>query len=82
MLMVISNQTKDLSIEGGSFYAEYRFLSHDRLHNHFRMAAYGRISFNNSNINQEAIDLYGYNSGYRRVLFRHNYCTRLLYQLR
>jgi hypothetical protein len=76
MLMVISNQTKDLSIEGGSFYAKYRFLSHDRLHNHFRMAAYGRISFNNSNINQEAIDLYGYNSGYQAGIVS----TQLLYK--
>ncbi|HEY6978165.1 MAG TPA: hypothetical protein VH396_17815 [Chitinophagaceae bacterium] len=61
----ISNQTKNLSFEGGSFYVKYRFLSNDRVHNHFRMAAYGRISFNNNEIQQEEIDLYGYNSGYQ-----------------
>jgi hypothetical protein len=61
----LSNVNKNFSAEGGSFYAKYRFFSSDRVHNHFRMAAYGRISFNNSDIQQEEIDLYGYNSGYQ-----------------
>ncbi len=61
----ISNQNKNLAFEGGSFYAKYRFLSNDHVHNHFRMAAYGRVSFNNSDIHQEEIDLYGHNSGYQ-----------------
>lgn len=61
----ISNQDKDLAAEGGSLYAKYRFFSRDQVHNHFRMAAYGRYSLNNSIIHQEEIDLYGHNSGYQ-----------------
>ncbi len=61
----LSNVNKGLSAEGGSFYAKYRFFSIDQVHNHFRAAAYGRYSFNNSDIHQEEIDLYGHNSGYQ-----------------
>jgi hypothetical protein len=73
----ISNRTKDFSLEGGSFYAKYRFLSSDEVHNHFRMAAYGRVSFNNSGIHQEEINLYGYNSGYEAGIV----ATQLLYKV-
>ncbi|MBN8861285.1 MAG: hypothetical protein J0H29_23040 [Sphingobacteriales bacterium] len=31
--------------EGGSIYAKYRFLSTDGLHTHFRMAAFGKLSY-------------------------------------
>ena len=31
---------------------------------HFRMAAFGRISMNNSDIHQEEINMYGHNTGY------------------
>jgi hypothetical protein len=72
----ISNN-KNLSFEGGSFYAKYRFLTRDQVHNHFRMAAYGRISFNNSAVHQEEIDLYGHNSGYQAGLV----ATQLLYKI-
>jgi hypothetical protein len=61
----ISNQDKSLALEGGSFYAKYRFLSNDQVHNHYRMAGYARASINNSVINQEDIDLYGHNSGWQ-----------------
>lgn len=73
----ISNANKNLSFEGGSFYAKYRFLSSDQVHNHFRMAGYGRISFNNSNIHQEEIDMYGHNSGYQAGVV----ATQLLYKV-
>ena len=73
----ISNRTKDLSFEGGSFYAKYRFLSSDEVHNHFRMAAYGRVSYNNSDIHQEEIELYGHNSGYQAGIV----ATQLLYKV-
>lgn len=61
----LSNLNTGLSTEGGSFYAKYRFLSTDKVHSHFRVAVYGRYSFNNSDIHQEEIDLYGHNSGYQ-----------------
>jgi hypothetical protein len=60
----LSNRNKGLSTEGGSIYAKYRFLSNDDVQKHFRMAVYGRYSFNNSDIHQEDINLYGHNSGY------------------
>jgi hypothetical protein len=63
-----SNQDGSFRAEGGSFYGKYRFLSNDQVHNHFRMAAFGRYSFNNSLISQEEIDLYGHNSGYQAGL--------------
>ncbi len=64
----ISNRNKALSTEGGSLYLKYRFLSNDEVHSHFRMAAFGRYSFNNSDIHQPAIDLMGHNSGYEAGL--------------
>lgn len=59
----LSNRNKKFSAEGGSVYAKYRFLSNDDVQKHFRMAAFCRYSFNNSDINQEEINLYGFNSG-------------------
>ncbi len=53
-----------LSFEGGGIYGKYRFYSEDEVHSHFRMAAFGRYSFNNSIIDEEAINLNGYNSGF------------------
>ena len=60
----ISNRNKNLITEGGSIYAKYRFLSKDDLHQHFRMAAFGRVSLNNSDIHQEEINTMGHNSGF------------------
>ena len=60
----ISNRNKNLVTEGGSVYAKYRFYSTDDLQRHFRMAAFGRLSFNNSDIHQEEINTMGHNSGY------------------
>ncbi len=58
-----SNRSKNLRAEGGSIYGKYRFLSNDEVQRHFRMAAFARISINNSVIDQEEINLYGFNSG-------------------
>lgn len=58
------NTSKNFSFAGGSIYAKYRFVSIDAIHNHFRMAAYARYSFNNNAIKAEDIDMYGQNSGY------------------
>ena len=59
-----SNNNKDLSFEGGAFYAKYRFYSVDDIHAHFRMATFVRLSRNNSDVHQQSIDLNGHNSGY------------------
>ncbi|HEX2607354.1 MAG TPA: hypothetical protein VHK91_08245 [Flavisolibacter sp.] len=59
-----SNRSEVFRKEGGSFYARYRFLSRDALQKHFRMAGFGRISYNNSDIHQEEINTYGHNTGY------------------
>jgi hypothetical protein len=59
----LSNRNNQFVAEGGSLYAKYRFLSNDELHSHLRMAAYGRYSFNNSDIHQPAIDFFGHSSG-------------------
>lgn len=59
-----SNRNERFAGEGGSLYAKYRFLSNDAVQRHFRMAAFGRISYNNSDIHQEEINMYGHNSGY------------------
>jgi hypothetical protein len=61
----LSNRNENLIAEGGSFYAKYRIFSVDDLHIHFRMAGFGRYSFNNSDIHQEEINLMGHNSGYQ-----------------
>lgn len=58
-----SNRDGRLTIEGAALYAKYRFLSRDGDHRHFRMAAYGRASTNNSSVHQEEIETNGHNSG-------------------
>jgi hypothetical protein len=60
----LSNRNKSFVAEGGALYAKYRFYTTDEVRSHFRMAAFGRYSFNNSDIHQQAIDLNGHNSGY------------------
>lgn len=64
----ISNRNGGLVTEGGGMYFKYRFYSQDEVHDHFRMAFYGRASFNNSDVHQGAIDLNGHNSGYEAGL--------------
>ncbi|MDB5276603.1 MAG: hypothetical protein JWR61_1558 [Ferruginibacter sp.] len=59
-----SNRTKQLKREGGSIYAKYRFLSNDAVQKHFRVAAFGTMSFNNSDIHQQEINMYGHNTGF------------------
>ncbi len=60
----VSNRNNNLVTEGGSFYTKWRFHSTDDLNSHFRLAAYGRYSFNNSDIHQEQIEILGHNSGF------------------
>jgi len=58
-----SNRSSVFRSEGGSIYAKYRFLSNDEVQKHFRMAGFGRVSYNNSDIHQEEINMYGHNTG-------------------
>ena len=60
----LSNRGSRLVTEGGGLYVKYRFYSTDEVQSHFRLAAFGRFSFNNSDVHQRAIDLNGHNSGY------------------
>ena len=60
----VSNRSNDLVTEGGSFYAKYRFYSTDDLNSHFRLATYGRFSFNRADIHQEQIEIVGHNTGF------------------
>lgn len=62
--MFISNRDNQLVAEGASFYTKFRFLSTDDLQSHFRMAAFGRYSFNNADIHQEQIEIMGHNTGF------------------
>lgn len=62
--MFVSNRSNQLVTEGASFYTKYRFLSTDDLQSHFRMAAFGRFSFNNADIHQEQIEIMGQNTGF------------------
>jgi hypothetical protein len=57
--------------QGGNFhgvgfgtYIKYRIYSADAVNRHFRMAAFARLSLNNSEIFQEEIDLTRNNTGY------------------
>lgn len=60
----VSNRSNQLVTEGGSFYTKYRFYSSDDLNSHFRLAAFGRYSFNNADIHQEQIEIMGHNTGF------------------
>lgn len=73
----VSNRNNGLVTEGGSFFTKYRFLSSDDLNSHFRMAVYGRYSFNNSDIHQEQIEIMGHNSGYEAGLI----ATKLIHKV-
>ncbi len=73
----LSNRNKSFAAEGGSIYAKYRFLSNDEVQKHFRMAAFTRYSFNNSDIHQEEINLYGHNTGFEAGII----ATQLLHKV-
>jgi len=58
-----SNRSEVFRAEGGSIYARWRILSQDEVQKHFRVAAFARTSFNNSDIHQEEINMNGHNTG-------------------
>ncbi|MBC7552504.1 MAG: hypothetical protein H7257_00845 [Taibaiella sp.] len=71
-----SNTIGGLNAEGGGLYAKYRFYSNDKMYQHLRMAAFGRITVNNTPIHQEEIATNGHNSGYQAGLI----ATQLLHK--
>jgi hypothetical protein len=71
-----SNRSRPFSLEGGSIYSQYRFFSKDGLNQHFRMAAFARLSSNNGNVFHEEIEINGHNSGYELGII----ATRLLHK--
>lgn len=73
----LSDMDGNYRLEGGSFYAKYRFLSLDDAHSHFRAAAYGRISTSKRPTFTEDINLEGDNSGWQGGLI----FTQLLHKL-
>lgn len=73
----ISNRSNSLYAEGAHVFTKYRFYSVDDLHSHFRMAAFGRYSFNRADIHQEQIEIIGHNSGYESGIV----LTQLIHKL-
>ena len=73
----ISTRSDVLYVEGGGFMVKYRFLSEDDLNSHFRMAAYGRYSFNRADIHQEQIEIQGHNTGFETGII----ATKLIHKL-
>ena len=66
--LFVSNRYNQFDFEGGGLYAKYRFLSTDDVQSHFRMAVYGRYSFNNAEIHQEQLEIQGQNTGFETGL--------------
>ncbi|MFD0940376.1 hypothetical protein [Pedobacter boryungensis] len=73
----VSDMDGKYRLEGGSFYAKYRFLSIDETQSHFRGAAYGRISTSKRPTYTEDINLEGDNSGWQAGLI----FTQLIHKL-
>ncbi len=59
-----NNIHSGFGFKGGSVYMKYRFFSNDAVQQHFRMAAYARVSKVNMPVHQEDINIYGMNSGF------------------
>jgi hypothetical protein len=64
----LSNRNNQFAAEGAGLYAKYRFFSTDDLNSHFRLAAFVRYSFNNSDIHQDQIEIMGQNTGFETGL--------------
>ncbi|MFI5451525.1 hypothetical protein ACHMWN_05150 [Pedobacter sp. UC225_61] len=73
----LSDMDGKYRLEGGSFYAKYRFLSSDEAQSHFRGAAYGRISTSKRPTYTEDINFEGDNSGWQGGLI----FTQLIHKL-
>ncbi|MBS4043903.1 MAG: hypothetical protein KGZ59_08830 [Chitinophagaceae bacterium] len=72
----LSNVNNKFVAEGFSSYVKYRFLSNDEVHEHFRMAAFARASYNNALVHQDEIETMGHNSGFETGII----ATQLLHK--
>jgi len=59
-----SNRNTGFGWEGVGLYAKYRLYTRDTLYRHFRLAAYGRATTNNTPVHQEAIMTNAHNTGF------------------
>lgn len=73
----ISDMDGKYSVEGGSLYAKYRFLSIDNAQSHFRAAAFARVSTSNRKFPSDDINLEGDNSGWQGGII----VTQLIHKL-
>jgi hypothetical protein len=71
-----TNQNGNFHAVGFGTYAKYRLYAADAVNRHFRLAAYGRVSLNNSALFQQEIDLTRNNTGYALGLI----ATQLLHK--
>ena len=71
-----SNVNNKFVAEGLSGYVKFRFLSNDEVHQHFRMAAFVRASYNNALVHQDEIETMGHNSGFETGII----ATQLLHK--
>jgi hypothetical protein len=53
----LSTRSNSIIAEGASFYAKYRLFSTDDVNSHFRVATFGRYSFNKADIHQDEIEI-------------------------
>lgn len=60
---ICSNSGQSFRPMGVSSYAKYRFLTKDKVHRHFRMAAFARASINKGHVHYQEIETNGMNSG-------------------
>jgi hypothetical protein len=73
-----SDMDRRFGPEGGSFYAKYRVYAHDEVHEHFRVALFGKVSGeSHRSVYKDEIDLNGSNSGYQAGIV----ATQLLHKL-
>ena len=67
---------KQFSTEQFSLYIKHRFLSMDKVHSHFRMATFGRLTTGNNNLPNDSMVI-NYTSGYHAGIV----ITQLIHKL-
>lgn len=60
----VCTRSNSIIAEGASFYAKYRVFTTDDVNSHFRIATFGRYSFNKADIHQDEIEIMGHNTGF------------------
>ena len=72
-----SGEDNHFNMEGGGIYLKYRLYNNDDVQKHFRIALFEKASLNNSGIQQEEINLNGFNSGFETGII----ATQLLHKM-